>query len=337
MNIWRTVFLSGLILSSGGCGNGSNDQHAASTDPSDACTLVSQKEMEQFMGPLLEYPYRVTDRHPDPHGDSCLYRARDYRNVTLELHRKDGGVFFRMVAGNSAKLENALSTSADRSVDTLNVDWDKVGDGFGRLTALKGPDAVQIDPLGSRLDLVTQAKIMSIAIGRLNTPLKYDGGRAARQRKIVAMAPRNPCFHITRKEAEALMGKLRADPHPSEKGDACIFPVDVPGLAKAGFPMNRELDVQWSDGFYSLGQARQSMGLAHQVMTKFMGPTEGEIPKLGENTVGEKEPWDERLTYLGGNIAVVKHDVLLDIPADDVNGFDEQKALELLRMVAKRI
>jgi len=62
-----------------------------------------------------------------------------------------------------------------------------------------------------------------------------------------------------------------------------------------------------------------------------------DIPSLGENAAGEKEPWDERITLLGGVVTVVRRDVLLGIAGNGVNGFDEAKALKLLRVAAQRI
>lgn len=339
---WAALVAAGLLLGCGGSGNeGGNDgggqpasseaaAQTASADPDDACTLVSQSEMERFIGPLLEAPYRVRNRRPNPTGDGCLYRARDYRNVTIVLDRESGELSFRMLAGVGGQIEDVLG-GADMSADTLEVDWDKVGRAFGQLIALKGPVSVHIDPLGSRLDLAAQAKIMSIAIGRLDAPLKYDGGRATSRRKDVAMAPRDPCSLVTKAEAESLMGELRADPHPSDEGDACVFPLAGEFF---GTPADRSLEVQWSDGFYALGQDRQAMGGAAKAMATVMGP---DIPALGENAAGEKEPWDERITLMGGMITVIKHDVLLKIPADGMGGFNEDKALALLRIAANRI
>lgn len=334
---WPALVTLSLALGCGGeSGNpqtmekGAAESPPTAADPNDPCNLVSQAEMERFIGPLLEAPYRTDSRRPDPDGEGCLYRAKDYRNVTLEVDRESGELGFRMLAGAGGQIEEALA-GADMSADTLEADWDKVGRAFGQLIALKGPASVQIDPLGSRLDLAAQVEIIRIALGRLDKPLAYDGSRAASNRKDVGVARRDPCSLVTRAEAEALMGKLRAAPHPSEEGDACVFPIDANFF---GTPVDRSLEVQWSDGFYALGQERQAMGMAPKVMARSMGP---DLPSLGENVAGEKEPWDERITLLGGVISVIKRDVLLKIAADGVAGFDESKALALLRTAAGRI
>ncbi len=127
------------------------------------------------------------------------------------------------------------------------------------------------------------------------------------------------------------MGKLRADPHPSEDGTECVFPLTASFM---GSPVDQSLTVHWSDGFYELGQARTSMGMAGKTMARQMGP---DIPAPGQNVAGEQEPWDERITLLSGVVTVVRRDVLLGAVGNGVNGFDQAKALTLLRTAAKRI
>lgn len=306
------------------------DYTTSTPDPNDPCTLVSQAEMEHYLGPLLEPPYRTEKRQADPKGTGCVYRAKDFRNVTLEVDRENGELGFRMLAGMGGKVEEAVA-GADMSTDTLDANWDKIGRPFGQLIALKGTATVQVDPLGSRLDLPAQVQIIKIALGRLPKPLGYDGAKAAQNHTDLGVKPRNPCTLVTRAEVEALMGKLRADPHPSEDGSECVFPLAASFM---GTPMDQTLGVQWSDGFYAFGQERQATGMAGKAMARSMG---ADIPAVGQNVAGEKEPWDERMTLLGGVITVVRRDVLLKTNANPVSGFDEAKALTLLRTAAQRI
>lgn len=333
------LLVAALVLGCGGSGSeGTEEAQAeqsaedvASADVADPCRLVSQAEMEQFLGPLLQPPYRVTNRQPDPEGTGCLYRAKDYRNITLDVDRESGEMGFRMLAGAGGQIEEAL-VGTDVGLDTLEANWDRVGRAFGQLIALKGPASVQIDPLGSRLDLGAQVRILSLALGRLDQPLPYNGSAAARKHVSAAVEPRDPCSLVTRAEAEALMGPMRGDPHVAEDGDACLFPLAAEFL---GEPVERSLEVQWADGFYALGQERQAMGMAAGLMPQVAG--DEDVPSIGENTAGEAEPWDERITLLGGVITVIKRDVLLKIAADGMGGFDEAKALVLLRKAAGRI
>jgi hypothetical protein len=63
-----------------------------------------------------------------------------------------------------------------------------------------------------------------------------------------------------------------------------------------------------------------------------------DIPTLSQESIGESEPWDERITLLGGVIAVVKEDALLRIATGaGAFGFDEDEALQLLRIAAGRL
>ena len=341
---WPALLTLGVLLGCGGGDKGNTSSSANSPPPAakvadyttstpdanDACTLVSQAEMEHFMGPLLEPPYRAKRREPDPGGPECLYRAKDFRNVTVELDRESGEMGFRMLAGMGGNIEKEL-TGGDKSAEALAANWDKIGRAFGQLIALKGTTSVQVDPLASRLDVPTQAEIIKIAINRLQKPLGYDGAKAASNHTNLGVKPRDPCSLVTRAEAEALMGKLRADPHAAEEGTECVFPVDAVVL---GYPVDQTLTVHWSDGFYEFGQERASMGMAGKMMARSMGP---DIPAVGENVAGEQEPWDERITLIGGVVTVVRRDVLLKIAGNGVGGFDEAKALALLRTAAKRI
>lgn len=302
---------------------------ASDPQPDDPCNLVAQAEMERYLGPLAEPPFRADSREPDPDGTQCFYRAKDGRNVTLDIDREDGELAFRMLVGVGGQVEEALA-GADMSTDTLEVEWDRVGRAFGQLIALKGPASVQVDPLGSRLDLAAQADIIRIALARLAAPLPYDGARAASTRTAPPPNQRDPCTLVTRAEAEALLGKLRAAPHVSDEGDACVFPL---ALEFMGTPVDHELGVQWQDGFYTLGQERAALGMA----TKTMANAMGDIPTLGENKAGAAEPWDEQITLMGGIVIVVKQDVLLKTAAIMVSDFDEAKALQLLRIAVGRL
>ncbi len=294
----------------------------------DPCSLVSQVEIEKLIGPLGEAPYRVKDRWPDPSGDTCMYRAKDQRNVTVHVDWDEGQLYFDGFAAMGGKVEGALGT-ADFASDTLEGSWDDAATPFGQFIALKRPTAVHVDVLGSRLDLGGAAKIASIALGRAGAPLDYDGAAAARKHPPPTM--RDPCSLVTRAEVEQLMGPLRADPEPSGDRKSCNFPL---GGETPSSQFDRVLEVQWADGFYALGFERLSTGMATKVMR--LDPGAGD-PTLSANAAGEKEPWDERTTLIGGQVTVVKRDVMLKLVADGMDGFDEEKALGLLRMAARRL
>jgi hypothetical protein len=69
-------------------------------------------------------------------------------------------------------------------------------------------------------------------------------------------------------------------------------------------------------------------------MAKTMGPTPTAVR---EDTANDEEPWDERITLPDGMIMVVRRDVLLRIAGDGMGGFDEAKALTLLRSAVSRM
>jgi hypothetical protein len=312
-SIWLGVILTSYLAACGrgdaragdggaqSAASGAPAQDVAPTDTgNDPCTLVSREEVERFMGPLAEPPYRVTRRHPDPSGDGCFYRADDGRNVTLTVDWEDGPMVFRMMGAGGGAVEDLLG-GRDMGADTLEAQWDEVGLAF------------------------------DLAIGRLEAPLRYDGAKATRARKPDDAHSGDPCSLLTRAEVEAAMGALRADPHEEDDGSGCIYP-----LAQEFFgePVDRTLEVQWTDGFYALGLERQAMGSAAKAMAAYVSGDD--TPALGEARVGG-EPWDERVTLLGGVVTVVKHDVLLKMVGEGMDGFDEDKALGLLRAAVARI
>ena len=313
-------------------GDGSATAEAQVVTGSDPCTLVSIGEMEAQIGPLREPPFRVDhNRRPDPGGEGCFYRARDGRNVTILADWESGAMGFRSMAGSGAEFGDILY-GYDAATDTLEGDWDKVGYAWGQFIALKDSVSVQVDPFGSRIGLPGAVRLTSLAIGRIDSPLAYDGAKATRARPEERMVDRNPCDLVTRQEVERLLGPLIEDPGPSEDGTGCDFVTDKEMF---GERVVFTLQVQWTDGFYALGQERAAIGDAAKAMAVHVDP---DIPTLSEEAVGEAEPWDERITLLGGVIAVVKDDALLRIATGaGAFDFDEDEALQLLRIAAGRL
>jgi hypothetical protein len=329
-----------VLMAVAACGGGtpkgenvdtaSQEDVALPTGP-DPCALVSQAEMEALIGPLAEPPFRVdSDRQPKADGEGCFYRARDRRNVVLSVDWEDGEMYFQMLAGIGQAITDILS-GYDPATDTLEGNWDKVGSAFGQFIALKGKTSVQVDPLASRIGLEGAARLASIGLGRIGSPLDYSGAKATLARSEDAPQVRNPCALVTRQEAEALMGPLKSDPRPSADSAECDYPTTKEFL---GSPVVRTLKVTWVDGFYAFGQERMGIEGGAKVMAAQMGD---DLPALSQSAAGEAEPWDERVTLLGGLVTVVRRDVLLQLAGEGTDGFDEAKALAFLRIAAGRL
>jgi len=302
-------------------------QDATGPDP---CDLVSATEMEALIGPMGEPPYRVdSQRRPDPTGDGCFYRARDGRNVTIEADWETGPMSFQMMAGTGADIADVLY-GYEATTDTLAGDWDRIGATFGRLIVLKDSVSVEVDPLASQIGLPGAVRVASLALSRLDSPLAYDGAKATRKRSEPALVDRNPCDLITRQEVEAVAGPLREDPTPSEDGSDCDY---VTTEEMFGEPVGFTLEVQWTDGFHALGEEREAIGGAAKAMAVHV---DEDMPELSEQAAGEAgEPWDERITLLGGVLAVVKDDTLLKLAYGVL--LDEDQALGLMRIAANRL
>lgn len=299
-----------------------------SSDSRDPCTLISRAEMERLVGPLGEPPYRAgADRQADPAGDQCVYRDRDLRPVAIEVDWDGGPLLMQLLGGTALAAEDMLGTR-DLGADTLWGSWDQIQVSFGRMVALKDSTAVTVDALGARLNQAAQAGLAAVALSRIGSPLAYDGSRAARSRPAAPGAG-NPCSLVTRAEAESLMGPLRNEPTPSEDGTQCTF---VLREELFGSPVEQSLTVQWADGFHALGEERLATGMAATMMAQEMG----EIPRLATDGSGPGEPWNEVQVLLGGRVTVVGRDLLLQAVATGVGGFDEDRALQLLRIAMRR-
>lgn len=324
--------LASLLIA---CGKGEDTRGEAPALPAaasgpDPCTLLSAEEMAAHLGPLGEPPYRVDgDRSADPNGDWCLYRAADGRHVQLYVDWTDGPMSFRMMAGTGAAAEAVLTGDAGPA-DTLEGEWDEAASSFGQFIALKGATSVQLDPLGSRLDGQALARLASLALGRAESPLDYDGAAAAR-RRAPPPRPGNPCSLVTRAEAEGLMGTLAGDPAPTQDGGTCRFPTPH---TFGGEQVVNELEVQWSGGFYTLGQNRQSMGLGTSMLTREFGD---DVPPVADKPGGPVEPWDDFQSVMGGVMMAVTNDVLLQTAGHGIGGFGEDQAKELLRIASRRV
>lgn len=329
-----------VLMAVAACGGGTpkaEDADAASqedvalpTGP-DPCALVSQAEMEALIGPLAEPPYRVdSNREPKVDGEGCFYRARDRRNVTLMVDWEGGEMYFRMLAGTGQAVTDIL-VGYDPATDTLEGTWDKVGAAFGQFIALKGTTSVQVDPLGSRMELDGAARLASLALGRVGSPLDYSGAKATMARTETPVTARNPCDLLTRAEVEAAMGPLKEAPRPTADRSECEF---ITTQEFFGEPVTRALKVTWTDGFYAFGQQRLGVTGAKKIME---AQIDADLPTLSESAGGKGEPWDERITLVGGEITVVKADAMLQLVGDGIGGFDEAKALGLLRIAAGRL
>lgn len=293
----------------------------------DPCSLVSQAEMEAFTGPLKEPPYRINRNfRVDPAGSQCLYRSSDSRYVILDVDWDSSPALMQISGGKAVEVEQLLG-AGQTGADELTGSWDKVLLTFGRLMALKGTTEVTVDPMGSNLDRAAQARIAALALSHVEAPHAYDGAKASKMRPADP-APGDPCSLLTKAEAEAFFGPLRADPQASENGDECVYTLQDEMF---GTPIQNSLMVQWQMGFYTLGMERQSTGMAQKMMSQAMS----EIPDLAKND-SANEPWDDEQLLLGGLMTVVARDILLQTVASGIGGFDEGKARELLRLVVPR-
>jgi hypothetical protein len=284
----------------------------------DPCRYVSQAETEAYLGPLLHAPYRGTDDliTPDSNGRFCVYRAKDGRSIDVSANWIDGQSQIKKLTEGFL---NSLFVNDKGKTDTLSDVWDQATIRDGSLFALKGDTLFEIGYGASKAGLVGATKLAEDAIGRLGKPLAYNGAAATGGVPGPLVKPRDPCTLVTRAEFEAIMGPLTAD--PTSDGTSCTYP------AASGTVVLR---VGWTNGYRQLFSQRGAALNAHAMTNQQFFNLDSGIKDLragmakkaapgttlpSANDTVVSGPWDDsRQSGLEGTTAVVKLDVIMELP-----------------------
>ncbi|HEY3933131.1 MAG TPA: hypothetical protein VGL65_00790 [Gemmatimonadales bacterium] len=337
----------------------------------DPCALLSAEEAAPYVGPLATSPYRASDGAADVHGDQCMYRGKDGRQVTVAPDWSGGGATAgsavqgaaNLVGGalNQATGGGAGDAMAQRVVKSEAGPWDKAtwipG---GSLFASRGTESVQVDVSGSsgkEDDAIALAKII---MPRFGHPLSYDGAKA------VALVPKPPphpaaaCDLIPRADVEAAIGPLSAPPTSDAPESSCTWRVATP---QGG----REYTVE----FVWDGGQKNYMMVKHQMATvsaatgmpssspldtmklppQMQGMVGGMMKMVGGSAASGKAPgaaatngfqtdtmltgpWDNASLLHGTQLIAVRHDVFVGMGLESA---DYEKAKALLAAICSRL
>ncbi len=136
----------------------------------DPCSVLSRKEAEAVLGPLVVAPYRVREEGAlaDPGGRSCAYYTGRHRALLLTPHFSDGAHEMRFIRSRGGLgLAGVVDREAE-AADTLEGPWDEVGIGaYGQLAMLTGDRMLEIAFLTSSTDITGAIRLAGPALRRL--------------------------------------------------------------------------------------------------------------------------------------------------------------------------
>ncbi|HVT39691.1 MAG TPA: hypothetical protein VHE78_11640 [Gemmatimonadaceae bacterium] len=342
----------------------------ASGGGNDPCTLVTRAEAEKYLGPLAHDPFRVNEQgEPVPDGSKCEYRATDGRHIYIEPTWTDGKVAMKVV-GLGGQIAGRIFTENNGKTDTLEGTWDESRWlGPGTFFAVKGDAMVVVDVNAARGGIAAAADLASKGLGRMGSPLRYDGAKAS------ASAPRpretgDACALVTQAEVEAIVGPLMGAPAPQGQGSTteCTYKTRANGA-------ELRLAVTWRDGFQQFAENKMATGTVRQQFSGLTGargktgagngnvkgeaiknspPVDADAQKLMGALRGLAKsqgvemdsnlapahdtavagPWAEGAVLLGSTFEAVKNDVLVSV---DFHAVSLEKAKALVAKAVGRL
>jgi hypothetical protein len=148
------------------------EPNAAALVPSgpDPCSVLSGKEAEAVLGPLVVAPYRVREGGAlaDPGGEACAYYSGKHRALVLIPHFMGGAEEMRFVRARGGLGLAGVVDRAAEGADTLEGPWDEAAIGvYGQLAMLTGGRMLEITYLTSSTDIAGAIRLARAALPRL--------------------------------------------------------------------------------------------------------------------------------------------------------------------------
>jgi len=312
----------------------------------DPCALLTRAEAEAVLGPLRHDPYRVGGNGvSSPDGAACRYETGIGRHLILDV-TFDGAQFGMRAINLGVQIASPVFGNDSAQLAALHGHWDELHLIPGHLIARKGDAMVDVGYQGSRAGLGGAARLADEALGRVGSPLAYDGAAAARTAPGPLVTPRDPCTLVPRSDAEAIIGRLARAPESSSDMESCTFTL----AARRGLGGQEvRLGVQWRDGFAALEDARYTAGLVEQHVGgvpsgaagdtqfgKFMQQMQGAMRAQGVGTqmgagglttdTTVAGPWDDAALLSGLEFSAVKSDAMFSLDLRTIP-YDQARAL----------
>lgn len=342
---------------------------AAAQDP---CSLLSAAEAQPYVGALATPPFRASDGAADVHGDECIYRGTDGREVAVRPDWNGGGAQAgAAVQGAAGLVASALDQkTGDASGDSMahrvvkaetSGPWDRASwIPGGSLFASKGSVSVQVDVSGSSGLESDALAIARIVMPHFAHPLSYDGAKAVALVPKPRPHPAAACDLVPRAAVEAAIGPLTAEPTSNAPETSCTWTVSTPEGEREyaveftwqgggrGYQMQKHMmaTVGGAMGMPTTS-AMDTMHMPPQMgammggLMKMVGGkgAEGKAPGAA-TTVGFRTdttlagPWDHAALLHGTELMAVRHDVLVGM---NLESADYEKAKALLAAICSRL
>jgi hypothetical protein len=370
----RTIKVMALVAALAAC-TGKAESLAmgrnSRADAHDPCRLLSATEATPYVGTLATPPYRASDGVADVHGDQCMYRGQDGRQVTLEPDWSGGGQLANGALQNATNaLGAALGKGGASGGDTLTHrvvkseiagPWDRAtwipG---GSLLASKGDLSINVDVTGSSGLEHDAVAIATLAMPRFEHPLDYDGAKAVALAPKPRAHPANACDFIPRSAVEGAIGPLATAPTSDAPETSCTYKVHTPQGER-----DYTVEFVWQGGqknFAMLKHGAATTGavmgapasspldtmklppqMLHMMgaMTKMVGgaASDGKAPGAVA-TIGFRTdttlagPWDGAAVLHGSQLIAVRHDVFVGM---SLQSADYEKAKALLTVICAQL
>ena len=147
-------------------------QRPAAPAGPDPCVLLTAREAEAVLGPLIVPPYRSDEHTPlaMDQGKSCSYFTAGHHGLVLTPTWEYGESSMKAMRGIGGLLEGIAPGLHNDAADTLDTGpWDDAGadPATGQLYFLKGDRLLELGYLVSSTDMDGAVRLAQIAIGRL--------------------------------------------------------------------------------------------------------------------------------------------------------------------------
>jgi hypothetical protein len=372
VNMKLSLALAALLLPPlAGCGGADLLRKAGADRSHDPCTLVSAAEAQPYVGILAVPPYRAADGVADAHGDQCVYRGRDGRQVAVNPSWSGGGVAAQAlgapgrVMGALAKGAPGLDSLTNRVMKHEAGPWDQATwIPSGDLFAIKGESEVEVDVSGASGREGDALALARIAMPRFAHPLDYDGARAVAAVPRPKPHPSRACDLVPRPAVEAAIGSLDGPPTSDAPETSCTWRVHTPegertyaaefvwqgGAKNYGMLVHGMAMVTGTMGLDSAQAALGSVkpppqmqaaigGLMKMVTGGAQGGGPGSAPgaatKVGFATdTTLRGPWDRAALLHGTQLLAVRNDAFVGM---SLVSADLDRAEALLRAICERL
>jgi hypothetical protein len=328
----------------------------------DPCTFLSATEAAPYVGPLATPPYRASDGAADVHGDQCMYRGQDGRQVTVVPDWSGGGAIAGSVVQGAPNALGGVNPMAHQVVKAEAAGpWDKAtwipG---GSLFASKGAQSAQVDVTaasGKEDDAITLAKLI---MPRFDHPLSYDGAQAVALVPKPRPHPAKACDFIPQAEVEAAIGPLADAPSSDSPETSCTWKVTT-----AEGERDYTVEFVWQGGQRNYTMLKHQMATVAGAMgtpasspldtmklpPQMQGMVGGMMKMVGGSTAEGKAPgaaatirfqtdtmltgpWDNASLLHGTQLIAVRHDVFVGMSLESA---DYEKAKALLAAICSRL